>query len=67
MVGAHPGDDDNVFWVQGSGTEVQIDTGDGGAPPFTVEGAGAGTRLDGDDAGAAEERVNLLPGAPRSD
>ena len=60
MVGTHPADDDNIFWVHRSGSEVQIDTGDGGAPPFTVEGDGPGTRLDTDDAEAATERVARL-------
>src|SRR5687768_7629956 len=40
MVATHPADDDNVFWVKRAGVEVQIDTGDRGAPPFTVEGTG---------------------------
>ena len=26
MIGAHPADDDNVFWVPRTGVEVQIDT-----------------------------------------
>lgn len=60
MVGTYPADDDNVFWVRRSGTEVQIETGEGGAPPFTVEGDGPDTRLDTDDAGAAKESVNRL-------
>jgi hypothetical protein len=63
MVGTHPADDDNVFWVNRTGVEVQIDTGDGGAPPFTVEGDGPGTRLDTDDADAATKRINRLLGA----
>lgn len=60
MVGTHPTDDDNVFWVQRTGVEVQIDTGPAGTPPFTVEGDEPGTRLDTDDAGAATERINRL-------
>jgi hypothetical protein len=60
MVGTHPADDDNVFWVQRIGAEVQIDTGPAGTPPFTVEGDEPGTRLDTDDAEAATERINGL-------
>ena len=30
MVGTHPADDANVFWIQRNGIKVQIDTGDGG-------------------------------------
>ena len=67
LVGTHPADDDNVFWVQRSGTEVQILTGEGGAPPFTVEGDEPGTRLDADEAGAAKERVNRLLEADGAD
>jgi hypothetical protein len=60
MVGTPPADDDNVFWVQRTGVEVQIDTGPAGTPPFTVEGDEPGTRLDADDAEAATEQINRL-------
>ena len=60
MVRTHPADDDNVFWVQRTGVEVQIDTGPAGAPPFTVEGDEPGTRADADNAEAATERINRL-------
>jgi hypothetical protein len=60
LVGTHPADDDNVFWVQLQGTDVQIDTGDGGSPPFTIESAVPGTRLDTHDTAAATEFVNQL-------
>ena len=58
LVGTHPADDDNVLWVERLGVEVQIDTGPGGAPPFTVEGDGPNSCLHTDDAGAATERIN---------
>ena len=66
MVGTHPADDDNVFWIQRNGIEVQIDTGDGGAPPFLVESDERGSRfLITDDTQAAQVRINrLLDGAP---
>jgi hypothetical protein len=60
MVGSHPADDDNVFWLQRTGVEVQIDTGPAGTPPFMVEGDEPGTRLDTDDAEAATDQINRL-------
>ncbi len=64
MVGTHPSDDDNVFWVKRTGVEVQIDSGPAGNPPFTVEGQEPGTRIDTDDAEEATERINRLLEAP---
>ena len=64
LVGTHPADDDNVFWLQRLGVEVQIDTGPGGSPPFTVEGDGPGARLDTGDPGAVTERVTRLLDPP---
>ena len=65
MVGTHPADDDNVFWIQRNGIKVQIDTGDGGAPPFQVESDERSSRLVTDDTRAAQVRINrLLDGAP---
>jgi hypothetical protein len=60
MVGTHPADDDNVFWVQRAGVEVQVDTWPGGAAPFIVEGDAPGTRLETPDATAATEHVERL-------
>ena len=60
LVGSHPADDDNVFWVTRTGIEVQIDTGGEGSPPFTVEGNQPGTRLDTDDRDAATEFIYRL-------
>ena len=62
LVGTHRADDDNGFWVQRAGVEVQVDTAPGGAPPFTVESDGPGTRLDTDDADAAEVHIKRLLG-----
>jgi hypothetical protein len=67
MVGTYSGDDDNVYWVQRSGTEVQIETGTDGAPPFIVESDTPDTRLDTEDANVAEERVNRLLDAAGAD
>jgi len=60
LVGTHPADDDNVFWVRRAGVEAQIDTAPGGAPPFTVESDAPGTRLDTADAEAAREHIEHL-------
>lgn len=60
MVGTHPADDDNVFWVTRTEREVQIGTADAGDPPFTVEGDGPSDRLDTDDTAAAIEHVIRL-------
>ena len=38
FVGTYPADDDNVYWVRRGSLEVQIDTGEAGAQPFTIEG-----------------------------
>ena len=60
LVGTWPADDDNVFWIRRNRVEVQIDTADGGVPPFTVESDEPGSRLDTNDAEAATERINRL-------
>jgi hypothetical protein len=59
-VGTYPADDDNVFWVERAGVEVQIDTAPGGAPPFVVESDAPGTRLHTPDARAASEHIERL-------
>jgi hypothetical protein len=35
----HPSDDDNVWWLTlaGAGADVQIDSAEGGEPPFMLE------------------------------
>lgn len=37
LVGTWPGDDDNVYWLQHAGIEVQVDTHPGGRLPVLVE------------------------------
>jgi hypothetical protein len=37
LVGTWAADDDNVYWLGHGGVEVQIDTCEGGQPPFVVE------------------------------
>lgn len=37
LVGTHPADDDNVYWLRRGFAEVQIDTDEAGAPPFLIE------------------------------
>jgi hypothetical protein len=60
MVGTYSADDDNVFWVEGPGIEVQIDTLPGGLPPFTVESDAPASRLDTSDVEAAKGRIRDL-------
>jgi len=60
LVGTWPADDDNIFWVELDGVEVQIDSGDGGSVPFTVEGNAPGSRLDTSDVNAAAHQVMQL-------
>ena len=60
LQGTHPADDDNVYWVRVGSTEVQLDTGDRGAPPFVVEGEETGSRLDTADAAAASQHLRAL-------
>jgi hypothetical protein len=60
MVGTFPADDDNVFWVNRPGVEVQIDTWPGGAGPFIVESDAPGSRFDTDDPVAAAEGISRL-------
>lgn len=37
LVGTWPADDDNVYWLQHEGREVQVDTQDDGRLPTTIE------------------------------
>jgi hypothetical protein len=60
LQGTHPNDDDNVYWVRVGSAEIQIDTSDGGCPPFVVEGAEAVSRLDTVDASEAGDHALAL-------
>jgi hypothetical protein len=60
IVGTYSADDDNVFWVEGPGIEVQIDTFPGELPPFTVESDAPAPRLDTSDVEAAKGRIRDL-------
>lgn len=61
LVGTWPADDDNVFWLNRGGTEVQIDTHEGGQPPFIVE-SDHGRFKTGSRAAAAERAIRDLGG-----
>jgi hypothetical protein len=60
LVGTHPSDDDDVFWVKVGSREVQIDTGDGGVPPFLLENEEEGSRLETSDPELAISHIRDL-------
>lgn len=53
----HPADDDNVWFVQQGGREVQFECHPGGKPPFLVEGSGLDQRRT---FGSAEDAARLI-------
>jgi hypothetical protein len=63
----HPGDDDNVYFLGDDDhlDVVQIDTTEGGGPPFLMEGLGNGRRyVTSDPASAATMITAWLRGEP---
>ena len=60
LVGTHPADDDNVYWVRIGAREVQIDAHPGGLPPFLLEGDAEGSRLQTSDPDTAWNHIRRL-------
>jgi hypothetical protein len=60
LIGTHPADDDNVFWVRVGSREVQIDTHEGGLPPFVMEGDEEGPRLETPDYVTARNHIRAF-------
>jgi hypothetical protein len=66
FVGTYPADDDNVYWVRHLGTEVQIDTQEGGRLPFSIEYQGSPNTLVVRTVNQAWRQVNHLLTSPTS-
>jgi hypothetical protein len=60
LIGTHPADDDNVFWVRVGSREVQIDTQEGGPPPFVMEGDEERSRLETSDHVTARNHIRAF-------
>ena len=60
MVGTFPAGDDNVFWVNRTGVEIQIDMRAGGAGPFIVESDTPSNRFTTYDPVVATEGIYRL-------